>query len=217
MKYDVKFSIDFKKNPYPGKFFVLEGIDGAGKTTQVARMIEGLRKKGIAAVATAEPTQGVIGKLILDVLNGKKKISFMGFQYLFSADRAEHVEQICILLKAGKTVVSDRYFWSSIAYGFVDKKERGDHNLAALSILSFYNQFLVPDATFYLDIPVKKTLDRLAKSKSKSIYEREERQKMVEKEYQFLLKRFPKEFTVVNGDQSEDEIAAEIVNKIQNL
>ena len=64
MKHKVSFELEFKKNPYKGKFIVLEGIDASGKTTHALTLVESLRKKGYKAIYTKEPTGGVIGELI---------------------------------------------------------------------------------------------------------------------------------------------------------
>lgn len=215
MKYDVAFSIEFKRHTYPGKFIVLEGIDGSGKTTQAKRLVEHLDKKGQKAIYTKEPTDGPIGQLIREILKGEIKVSKASFQYLFSADRANHEEKIVQQLKDGVYVVCDRYFWSSVAYGILDTHEERDYYLTALSILSFYNRFLAPDITFYLKVSVEEALRRLsAMHKTKEIYEKREKLKKIVAGYNFLLQKFPREFMVVNGEQLITKVTEEIVNKL---
>ncbi|MBI4091901.1 MAG: dTMP kinase, partial [Candidatus Levybacteria bacterium] len=121
MKYSVSFELEFRKHNYPGRLIAIEGIDGSGKTTQVRKAVEILKEKGVESVYTKEPTDGEIGKLIRRILVGEKKFEPASFQYLFSADRVEHQEEIFELLKKGKIVVSDRYFWSSVPYGALDR------------------------------------------------------------------------------------------------
>lgn len=218
--YNISFDIDFKRNIYPGKLIVLEGIDGSGKTTQAENLVQMFTKEDKEVVYTKEPTDGVIGKMIRDILAGKMQVTPVAFQYLFVADRAVHQEEIIELLKAGKTIISDRYFWSAIAYGISDREavdydNTGKFLLVAQSVLSFYNQFIIPDRTLYLDISVEKACERLSSmDREKEIYEKKDKLVKIEKGYRWLLKEFAKEFTVVNGEQSVEEITREIVSSI---
>lgn len=215
MKYDVSFSIDFKRNAYPGRFIAIEGIDGSGKTTQATRLVERLNKKGQKAIYTTEPTDGPIGQLIRKILKGEVKVSKASFQYLFCADRGNHEEEMIKHLKKGIRVVSDRYFWSSVAYGMTDRKEEDDFYLAALSILSFYNQFLAPNITFYLKVSVEEALRRLSQmSKEKEIYEKKDKLEKISAGYEWLIQKFPQEITVVDGEKSIEEVGEEILKYV---
>src|SRR5207253_2723229 len=115
MKYHVSFDIDFRRNIYPGKLIALEGIDGSGKTTQVERIAQILRQKDKKIFLTTNPTDGVIGRMIRDALNGKIKLSPVSWQYLYSADRQMQQEEILPRLEKGETVITHRYFWSAVA------------------------------------------------------------------------------------------------------
>ncbi|MDP3726936.1 MAG: dTMP kinase [bacterium] len=217
MKYDVSFSVDFKRNTYPGRFIVLEGIDGSGKTTQAKSLAEQLNKKGQKTVYTAEPTDGPIGQLIHKILKGQIKVAKASFQHLFSADRANHEEEIVRSLRNGVNVVCDRYFWSAVAYGILDTHEERDYYLTALSILSFYNRFLAPDVTFYLKVSVGEALRRLSHMhKEKEIYEKKEKLEKISAGYEWLLQKFPKEFIVVDGEKPVEEVTKDIVRRIKN-
>src|SRR3990167_8811451 len=113
MKYHIELDIDFKRNTHKGLFVVIEGIDGAGKTTQVHNISTTLAKKH-PTYETKEPTDGPIGKFIRKVLAGDIKVPPVSFQYLFSADRQSHQEEIEGLLRKGKIVIMDRYIWSAL-------------------------------------------------------------------------------------------------------
>lgn len=228
MRYHVSFDIDFDRNTYGGQYIVVEGIDGSGKTTQVARLAEYFQKQGKEVVVTGEPRKdkGIFGKLIQEILLSKKKIPSVAFQYLFSADRAVHQEEIIIpSLRMGKIVLSDRCFWSAIPYGIMDhmmgKGEReysyemGKVILAAQSILSFYHQFLLPDKTFYLDISLDTAMNRIQKTDKKiEIYEDREKLEKIMLGYKWLCQEFPKEITVVDGEKKVGEVTEEIINKL---
>lgn len=225
MKYPIKFELSFKKHEFPGKLIVFEGIDGSGKTTQAQKLVEELQNNGIEAVYTKEPTDGEIGKLIRRILVGEKKFEPVSFQYLFSADRVEHQEEILELLKKGKTVVSDRYFWSSVPYGATDrgidfKKNQNEANILIVcySILSLYHQFIVPDKTIYLNADPATALDRLWKARHiPDIYDRIEKLEKIAAGYEWLIKKFPEEFIVIDANKAVDEVSKEMLVKLESV
>ncbi len=224
MKYHVEFDLELKKNPYPGKLIVIEGIDGSGKTTQAQKITETLNRKGIKSILTKEPTDEVTGKLIRQILSGQTNLPQIAFQYLFSADRAVHQEQIENYLQKGITVVSDRYFWSSVVYGMVDKEmDFGNGNgerknlLVALSILSMYHQFLLPDFSFALKVSVATAIERIKrKDRHIEIYEKENKLEKLAIGYDWLIKQFAEEIMVIDGEKRVEEVTREITGKIIN-
>lgn len=220
MKYHVSFDLDLKRNPYKGKFIVLEGIDGSGKTVQAHLLAQNLTKQAKKVFLTKNPTDGEIGNFIRKALQGKVEIPLVSFQYLFSADRQVQQLEVIKHLKMGEIVISDRYYWSSVAYGVADKDSVDYKNEAmvqtiAQSVLSMYNQFIVPDITFYLDVSVATGLSRRHDStKEKELYENVEKMEKVEKGYQWLLQEFPKEFTIVNAEKPIEKVQAEILKAL---
>ncbi len=224
MKYHIEFDIDLRRNPYKGKYIVIEGIDGSGKTTQVHLIKEALEKRGKTVLETSEPNvHDEIGALIRKVLSAEIKIPPVAIQYLFSANRATtHQEIIIPALRSGAYVLSHRCFWSAVAYGMVDradevKDETGNQILIAQSILSMYHQFIVPDLTFYLDVSVETAVSRLSgMDKEKEIYEKRETLEKIKAGYQWLVEKFPEKFIVIDGDQPVEKITEEIVSSINN-
>ncbi|HSW48494.1 MAG TPA: dTMP kinase [Candidatus Saccharimonadales bacterium] len=223
MKYHLELDIDFRRNPYKGQYIVLEGIDGSGKTTQIERLYEYFVNLGKEVVKTREPRkdEGLIGELIQKILNGKTKVPSVAIQYLFSADRGmHHAELIEPALKAGKIVISDRCFWSAVPYGVLDLEEDFTDNtakyiLVSQCILSMYHQFIVPDTTIYLDIPVKRAMERLDNQEhAKEIYEEEKKIEKAKQGYDWLLKEFPEEFKKINGAKPVEEVTTEILSAI---
>jgi len=215
MKYHVEFDIEFKKNPFPGKLIAIEGIDGSGKTTQAKILCEKLEKMGYKTLCTKEPTDKPTGKFIRDVLSERVKVPPVAIQYLYGADRAVHQIEIENHLKKGYFVITDRYFWSSVAYGASDMGRVDDIFLVAFSMLSFYNRFLKPDFTFYLKVSPKTGLERVEETgKEKEVYENMGKLKKIEKGYEFLIKKFPKEFTIIDGSKPIDKVNDEIIKKL---
>lgn len=221
-KYHVEFDLDFKKNPYPGKLIAIEGIDGSGKTTQAKELKKILKKNGNGVYFTKNPTDGEVGQFIRQILAGKKHFSPVSFQYLFVADRAYQQNDLEKRLKKGEMVITDRYFWSSVAYGAEDrgidfsKKQNADVLLSAFGILSTYYQFIVPDITVYLNISPETAMKRISNQReSKDIYDQKSKLQNIAAGYDWLISKFPEEFMIIDGDRPVREITEEILRKIK--
>jgi dTMP kinase len=108
------------------RLIVIEGLDGAGTTTQARLVVEALRQKGQPAHLTREPSDGPVGRLIREMLVGKHAIAHGGgsvplsqtaFSLLFAADRLDHLQrEVEPALARGEIVISDRWYHSSLAY-----------------------------------------------------------------------------------------------------
>jgi len=104
------------------RLIVLEGLDGAGTTTQARRLVGHLQGRGQPAHLTREPSDGPIGRLIREMLTGHHalpdvRIGQSTFGLLFAADRLDHMQrEVEPRLAGGVTVVSDRWYHSSLAY-----------------------------------------------------------------------------------------------------
>lgn len=204
-----------EKNHYSGKFIVLEGLDGSGQSTQAGKLVDFLNrpeqklKFGHTGVhLTKEPTSSLIGGLIRSQLSHEWKSSQECLQLLFSADRAHHLEkEIIPLLDRGITVISDRYFFSTIAYGSLDIKDRD-------WLLNLNKNFILPDITFLLKVPSKVCIERIDKTRfSVTLFEQEEKLERVWGNFEKLSKEFENTY-VVNGQGPVDKIHQEIVGII---
>ena len=129
-------------------FIVLEGIDGCGKTTQARLLYEWLRDEKYNVLLTAEPTDNRIGQFIKEILSSEEILNPETLSLLFTADRHEHIKQeIEPALKENKIVISERYYYSTIAYQAaqgVDKEWLKEINSFAMK--------MKPDLTIFLDI-----------------------------------------------------------------
>ena len=201
-----------------GAFIVMEGIDGAGKSTQARLLAEWFEEKGYEVVLTKEPTDTAFGKLIRKlVLTGGRegiidgaRISHEAEALLFAADRAEHVSKLIKpAVEAGKVVISDRYFYSSLAYQWA----RG----LDLEWLIDLNRFAIrPDLVILLDLPVKESMKRINGRSIKSEFDRiAELQKKVRENYLKLAERFP-EIRIVNALASVEDIHNDIVALVEH-
>jgi dTMP kinase len=141
-------------------FITLEGPEGSGKTTQVPLLVDWLHEQGYTVDVTREPGGTDIGNQIRDVLHDPCNTAMDAIAeiLLYSADRAQHVAQ-CVrpALAAGKIVVSDRYYDSTLAYqGY----GRGLNLEMLRAITTFATGGLKPDLTLYLDIAPETGLRR---------------------------------------------------------
>ncbi len=149
-----------------GKFIVIEGIDGCGKTTQIDEISKWLPKSGLIMkdsklITTREPGGSLLGKklrrLILDN-NENNKPSSLTELLLYSADRAEHVSKIISpALKNNDWVISDRFSDSTLAYQGYGR----NINLEIIkNIESIACQGEYPDLTFFLEISPEESIMR---------------------------------------------------------
>ncbi|MEW6386390.1 MAG: dTMP kinase [Thermodesulfobacteriota bacterium] len=139
-----------------GFFIVLEGIDGAGKTTQARLLGRALKERGYRVVLTREPSAGPQGVKLRRYLRGPSRHLKPAEELeMFLADRREHVREVIKpALAAGSLVISDRYYYSSVAY-------QGALGIDPAAILALNQAFAPePDLVVVLTLPVPAALAR---------------------------------------------------------
>lgn len=142
-----------------GFFIVLDGPDGAGKTTQILRLADALRSHGRRLLVTSEPTKGPIGTYIRQHLAPETPPEVLAT--LFAADRREHLEiEVESALTSGLDVVCDRYIPSSLAY----QGERAE---------KLNRDFRRPDLTVILKLSPATAMARLVARGGADAWERE--------------------------------------------
>jgi dTMP kinase len=145
-----------------GKFIVFEGIEGCGKSTQVAGLYKNLMKSGIDCTITREPGGTELGEKIREILL-HSSVFPMTELLLFLADRNQHINEIIRpSLEAGRVVISDRFYFSTYAYQAIGRKINMD---TVIRLNEIAVEGIKPDITFFIDIPTetgflrKKTAD----------------------------------------------------------
>lgn len=202
-----------------GRFVVLEGIDGAGTTTQTAKLVERLRaeSKSVPVRATREPSDGPIGSLVRQVLTGRivapegRAPNWATMALLFAADRMDHVEsEIEPCLAHGGIVVSDRYDASSLAYQSVSSGRGGEAAVAWIRELN--RHALRPHLTIVLDLPSDVAATRRnARGEPAQLYEQNEVQRALSAFYHDLARHMPDDrIVVIDATGSIDETHARI-------
>ena len=207
------------QNAEKGKFIVFEGIDGAGKTTQIRLLEKHLQDAGRKVYCTAEPTESVSGGLLRDALAGISKRSACEMAALFTLDRIFHnvnpINGIEKMLDGGFDVISDRYYYSSMAYqgSETDAGWVKDMNLSCPEIRR-------PDLCIFLDLTPEESLARIDRGRAtREIYETAEKLSAVrEKFYRVFDELKDTEcIRVVNAARSIDEIHSDIVSLVNKL
>ncbi len=204
-----------------GLFITFEGIDGCGKTTQIARLVAALEQLSIDHVATREPGGSEAGEKIRSILIDSSQLHLepRAEVFLFVANRIQNVaELVKPALAAGKVIVTDRHRDSSVAF------QGAGRELGIEWVEQLHEEALDiwPDCTVFLDVPVETSRQR-AKLRDANIpagqanrFEREELEfhLRVYAAYQDLAKRHSQRFLVVNGDQSIDDVTQELYEKL---
>lgn len=200
-----------RKNPYPGKFIVFEGLDGSGQSTQAGLLRDSLVKKGYKVVLTKEPTiDSEVGREIRKILDEKIKSESKYLQELFTKDRKEHLNNLINpSLKEGKIVISDRYFFSTFAYGVAD-------GLNLEWLIGLNNSFLLTDLTFFLKVSPEICIQRIERrGVEKKLFEKIEKLKKVWETYELLPNRFENVY-MIDGEKSIKEVFSQVKNIVHS-
>jgi dTMP kinase len=207
-------------------FIVLEGIDGAGTSTQldIIRNKPGTER----FLFTAEPTTYETGRFIRRMLSGEIEVSNETAAYLFAADRNEHVNGrlrttgdrnlitgIREATKSGMTVICDRYLFSSLAYQSINCSPDVPRMLNSL--------FPLPSLLVYLDINPDDALKRIEGRGEREIYEKKDFLEKTVAQYRLILNEYSGEkgkgmkILVLDATKTKEEINAAIMREIKAL
>lgn len=199
-----------------GKFIVFEGIDGAGKTTQIQLLAKRLRESGVDVDVSAEPTTNESGKALRRALSGQDKKSYCEMAAMFVLDRIGHNYEIRELVDAGKTVISDRYYYSSLAY----QGKATDYNWVRTMNIDCPD-IRRPDVCIYLDLTPEESLKRISNGReSVEIYENLEKLTEVRASFYYTIEDLRKDgeqIFIVDASRSIEEISNEIFNIVSNI
>ncbi len=200
-----------KIHNYPGFFVDIEGLDGSGASTQVALVSQKMKEMGIQPFATKEPTNGPVGELIRKILKGgHKNISPVSLRLLFAADGGFHLDQEIIpRLKKGRMVITDRYAWSSVAFGSVD--------LSKEWLFELNKDFILPDLTFFIEVEPDVCLERLVEEKKGvALFRKKEELMHTWDTYRWLAEKYWwAQITMVDGEKPEEEVAEAILARLK--
>ncbi|OGP56153.1 MAG: dTMP kinase [Deltaproteobacteria bacterium RBG_13_61_14] len=207
----------------PGKFIVLEGIDGAGTTTQAERLAQWLRGRGLKVHLTREPSTGRVGQVIREWLAEPTLgaqvpppallLRDHALALLFAADRLDHLaREVEPQLAQGIHVVSDRYLLSSLAYQSLacDRDWVAEINREARPA----------DLTTLLDLPAEQAMQRLSRrDKQPELFEKIEVQEKVRQLYLDTVRELANDQAVVvlDGSKGIEEVFQAICRTVEPI
>ncbi len=186
-----------------GLFIVIEGIDGTGKSTQAKRLGEWLASQGREVVLSREPTAGPWGKKVRESAATGRLSPEEELQY-FLNDRRQHVEElIAPSLAAGKVVILDRYYFSTMAY-------QGARGFDPAEIRRKNEEFApVPDLLLIMDLDVDSALERIG-ARGDTANEFEKRENLERCREIFLSLKDEGFVRVIDTRGTLDEVAARV-------
>ena len=199
-----------------GKFIVICGVEGSGKGTQI-NLIKEHFKGNDNIVFTREPGGTNIAEKIRDIILNED-IDPLTEAYLFAAARREHIiKKIKPLLEEGKTIICDRFVYSSLVYqglgrnlgiNFIDRLNKP-------VIEGFY-----PDKIIYLDLEPEIGLERIKKNNRETNRldnEKLDFYKKCREGFLHLANNEPDKFIIINANQSEEKVFQDIKNNLKDL
>ncbi|WP_042282225.1 dTMP kinase [Nocardiopsis alba] len=200
-----------------GTFIVLEGGEGAGKSTQVRDLTVWLREQGFDVVGTRQPGATKLGMRLRGILLDRENshITDRAEVLLYAADKADHVEQeILPALRRGAVVISDRYIDSMLAYQGAGRSLDTEE---VQEISSWATQGLVPDLTVLLDVRPEDGLSRLGGPADRIESESVEFHDRVRKGFRALAEEHPERYLVLDAREPQEKIAREIQRRVRPL
>jgi dTMP kinase len=195
------------------RFVVIEGIDGAGTTTQTDRLVRALTEQGQAAHATHEPSKGPLGLHLREIL--AKRVQLHGdsgaqLALLFAADRLDHLgREVRPKLAQGSWVISDRYDHSSVAYQSVS----AGADIAWLRSLNAHADR--PDLVLVLDVsPEVARARRLARDANRELFDDDALQRELGAFYRDIERHFPEDHIVhIDADRDVEAVFADVLRE----
>ena len=203
----------------PGLFITVEGVEGAGKSTQLSLILKKLESAGIEIISTREPGGTPFAESVRELLlaNREEQVDQITEMLLMFAARSQHLSQLIKpAIAEGKWVVCDRFTDATYAY------QGGGRNLG-FELVSQLEQLVQgdfrPDKTFYLDLPVEQGMQRVVARGEKDRFEREELEffEKVRSAYLRLVESNPERYVVIDASQSVEAVQEDLSLALDKL
>ncbi len=196
------------------RFITIEGVEGAGKSTQAARLADVLRREGHEVVLTREPGGTELGRSLRKLLLDESSLAPTPQTelLLYLADRAEHVQRLIRpALDKGAVVIADRFSDSMIAY---QGHGRGVAIDTVRSLDDFARGGIQPALTFVLDLPPEEGLERIRATRSGDRLENEkiDFHRRVRSGFQAIAAEHPDRVTILDAREDVQAVAAQIAS-----
>ena len=197
-----------------GRFIVIEGLDGAGTSTQVKMLSKHLRGIGLSVHTTKEPSNGPIGRQLRDAVEGRVSLTVEALALGFAADRLDHMNPVNGVerrLADGTWVVSDRYVLSSLAY-------QAAQGVDFDWLVEINRHAREPDVTVFVDTPIETCLKRIRarNANAEDLFHRRTALRSVGDAYvrALALGRFAGVLTTADGRLPIDDVFAQTCDGI---
>lgn len=192
-----------------GLFIAIEGIDGAGKTTQIQLLKKSLEDHGLKVILTREPTEGKWGMKIRKLYNAseREKVTPDEEADYFVFDREQDVETLIQpALNDGTVVLIDRYFYSNLAY-------QGARGASLERIREMNSHFPIPDLVFLIDIDPETGIKRIENNRGEApnAFEKKE---VLRKVREIFISLPDKNIVLIDGKQSPEMILRQMFNNV---
>jgi len=187
-----------------GLLVVLEGIDGAGTTTQAQLLARALDRRDVAAHLTREPSDGPVGRLLREILAGHHApTDATTLSLLFAADRADHIQrEVAPALASGRVVVSDRWYHSSLAYQGAGEERAW--------IAELNRRARRPDLTIFLRVTPEVAAERRASARrGDELFDAMPLQRQIARGYEDIMQDLAgsEPIEIVDGEQPVERVA----------
>jgi dTMP kinase len=195
-------------------FITFEGGEGSGKTTQSKRLLEYFKSQNIPCIWTREPGGTKVAEVIREVLI-HNDMDVTTELLLALAARNEHLHEVIFpALKAGQVVICDRFIDSSLCYQ--------GHKLGVDKVLHLHKEVfgdIMPDMTFFIDVPVKEGLARAQNRGGNNRFESVpmETHEKLRQCFNKLVEIFPERIIKIDGLKTENEIENIIIERIKHV
>lgn len=189
------------------QFITLDGIDGAGKSTNLAAIKAWFERRGLPVLFTREPGGTALGEALREILlNPATKAGLRAETLMMFASRMQHIEEVILpALSDGIHVVSDRFTDATFAY------QGGGRGMPSedIEILEHWVQGgLKPDLTLLLDVPLEVSMARIGQSREKDRFEQEQEDFFMRVRSVYLNRAAacPEHYAVIDGNRSVEEV-----------
>ena len=190
-------------------FIAFEGLDGSGSSTHSLLLSKKLREDGHKVALTKEPTNNLIGGLIRGVLSHQWTVTPETLQLLFSADRGHHVQmEIEPWLQEGRVVITDRYIFSTLAFGSLDMADKD-------WLIAMNSKFRIPDITLLIKVSPEECVRRITQNRANvELFEEVEKLQKVWERYEELSQEYSNVY-IIDGEQTKEQVQEQIYTIVQ--
>ena len=199
-----------------GKFITFEGVDGAGKSTHIDKVISFLESQNISVKRTREPGGTKLGEKLRELLLHDEMDPETETLLMFAARRQHIAEIIKPALDEGVFVVSDRFTDATYAYQYGGKQ-------VAYSKIQTLEAWVHPDLkadlTLLFDLPVEISIDRLKKNRTPDKFEKESEAffNRLRNVYLDLARQHPNRYKIINANQSIETVSHDVIEAIKTI